>query len=59
MGENAVCGLQRLKGNILVRFEPTSLRIVYFKDYSRKMNYVYLNSWVRQCGPISIIQRTN
>lgn len=48
MGENAICGLQRIKGNILVRFEPTNLRIVYLKNYLRKLKYVYLNSWVRQ-----------
>jgi hypothetical protein len=48
MGENAICGLQRIKGNILVRFEPTSLRIVYLKNYLRKLKYVYLNSWVGQ-----------
>jgi hypothetical protein len=44
----AICGLQRIKGNILVRFEPTNLRIVYLKNYLRKLKYVYLNSWVRQ-----------
>jgi hypothetical protein len=32
------------KGNKLVRFEPTNLRIVFLKDFSRKMNYAYLNS---------------
>jgi hypothetical protein len=44
----AICGLQRIKGNLLVRFEPTNLRIVYLKDYLRKLKYVYLNSWVGQ-----------
>jgi hypothetical protein len=29
------CGLQRKKGNILVRFEPTNLRIVFLKNYLR------------------------
>ena len=48
MGENAICGLQRIKGNILVRFELTNLRIVYFKNYLKNMKYVYLNSWLRQ-----------
>jgi hypothetical protein len=47
-GGNARCRLQRIKGNILVRFEPTNLRIVYLKNYLRKLKYVYLNSWVRQ-----------
>jgi hypothetical protein len=46
MGENSICGLQRSKGNILVRFELTNLRIVYLKKYLRKLKYVYLNSWV-------------
>jgi hypothetical protein len=32
MGENAICGLQRIKESILVRFEPTNLRIVYLKE---------------------------
>jgi hypothetical protein len=45
---SAICGLQRIKGNILVRFEPTNLRIVYRNNYLRNMKYVYLNSWVRQ-----------
>jgi hypothetical protein len=40
----AICGLQRMKGNILVRFEPTNLRIVYLKNFLRKLKYVYLNS---------------
>ena len=44
----AICGLQRIKGNLLVRFEPTNLRIVYLKNYLRKLKYVYLNSWVGQ-----------
>jgi hypothetical protein len=48
MGENAICGLQRIKGNILVRFEPTTLRIVYLKNYLREMKDVYLNRGVRQ-----------
>jgi hypothetical protein len=30
------------EGSILVRFEPTNLRIVYLKDYLRKMKYVHL-----------------
>jgi hypothetical protein len=47
-GSVAICGLQRIKGNILVRFEPTNLRIVYLKNYLRKLKYDYLNSWVRQ-----------
>jgi hypothetical protein len=34
--------------SILVRFEPTNLRILYRKNYSRKMKYVYLNRWIRQ-----------
>jgi hypothetical protein len=46
--ESAICGLQRIKENILVRFEPTNLRIVYLKNDLRKLKYVYLNSWVRQ-----------
>jgi hypothetical protein len=48
MAGSAICGLQRIKGNLLVRFEPTNLRLVYLKDYLRKLKYVYLNSWVRQ-----------
>jgi hypothetical protein len=48
IGENAICILQRIKGNILVRFEPTNLRIVYLKNYLRKLKYFYLNSWVKQ-----------
>jgi hypothetical protein len=44
----AICGLQRIKGNLLVRFEPTNLRILYLKNYLRKLKYLYLNSWVRQ-----------
>jgi hypothetical protein len=43
---HAIYGLQRIKGNILVRFEPTNLRIVYLNDYLRNLKYVYLNSWV-------------
>jgi hypothetical protein len=47
-GACAICGLQRIKGNLLVRFEPTNLRIVYLGNYFRKLKYVYLNSWVGQ-----------
>jgi hypothetical protein len=42
-----------------MRFVPTNLRIVYLKNYLRKLKYAYLNSWVRQEGPTSNIQRTN
>ena len=41
MGEDAICGLQRIKENMLVRFEPTNLRIVYLKNYLRNLKYVY------------------
>jgi hypothetical protein len=44
----AICGLQRINGNILMRFEPTNFRIVYLKSYLRKLKYVFLSSWVRQ-----------
>jgi hypothetical protein len=30
-------GTAKTKGNLLVRFERTNLRIVYLKNYSRKM----------------------
>jgi hypothetical protein len=46
--DHAGGGLQRIKGNLLVSFEPTNLRIVELKNYLRKLKYVYLNNWVRQ-----------
>jgi hypothetical protein len=45
---SAICGLPRIKGILLLRFEPTELRIVYLKNHLRKMKYVFLNSWSRQ-----------
>jgi hypothetical protein len=48
MLSSEICGLQRIKGKLYLRFDPTNLRIVHLKEYLRKLKYFHFNTWIKQ-----------